>query len=212
MKRERLFSQADSISHQKSALSKSFRNTLHGTCQTLLDIRNAPLAVMDEIAEAMARTSVKTATVQGAATGVGGVFTLAADIPAMLGLSLKTPQDIAIAYGFDPKDKKERVFIIKLLQLASSDVIGKKAILRDLQQYDQNDQIYQRIASQIQGWREVVYSYRDTFAAKKLLQMVPAAGIVFGASANRSALESIAETGIMLYKKRRILKRLKDTE
>ncbi len=61
---------------------------------------------MDEIAEAIARTSVKAATVQGAATGVGGVFTLAADIPAMLGLSLKTPQDIAVAYGFDPKDKK----------------------------------------------------------------------------------------------------------
>lgn len=89
---------------------------------------------------------------------------------------------------------------------------SEKAILQDLRQYDQNDQTYQRVASQIQGWREVVYSYRDTFAAKKLLQMVPAAGIIFGASANRSALESIAETGIMLYKKRRILKRMNDTE
>lgn len=61
----------------------------------------------------------------GSRNGVGGVFTLAADIPAMLGLSLKTLQDIAVAYGFDPKDKKERVFIVRLLQLASSDVIGK---------------------------------------------------------------------------------------
>lgn len=200
------------LTSEKRIMKKFQKRLPHGTCQTLHDIRNAPLAVMDEIAEAIARTSVKAATVQGAATGVGGVFTLAADIPAMLGLSLKTLQDIAVAYGFDPKDKKERVFIVKLLQLASSDVIGKKAILQDLRQYDQNDQTYQRVASQIQGWREVVYSYRDTFAAKKLLQMVPAAGIIFGASANRSALESIAETGIMLYKKRRILKRMKDTE
>lgn len=114
------------LTSEKRIMKKFQKRLPHGTYQTLHDIRNAPLAVMDEIAEGIARTSVKAATVQGAATGVGGVFTLAADIPAMLGLSLKTLQDIAVAYGFDPKDKKERVFIVKLLQLASSDVIGKK--------------------------------------------------------------------------------------
>ena len=199
------------LTSEKRIMKKFQKRLPHGTCQTLHDIRNAPLAVMDEIAEAIARTSVKAATVQGAATGVGGVFTLAADIPAVLGLSLKTLQDIAVAYGYDPKEKKERVFIVKCLQLTSADVVGKRSILQELKHYDQ-DRTYKNVASQIQGWREVVLGYRDTFGWKKLFQMVPVAGMVFGAAANRSTLNDITETGMMLYKKRRILERLKETE
>ncbi|MEC2309333.1 EcsC family protein [Bacillus atrophaeus] len=179
---------------------------------SLQDVQKAPLAIMDDIAESMGRNRANAAAVQGATTGVGGVFTLAADIPAVLGLSLKTLQDIAVAYGYDPKEKKERVFIVKCLQLSSADIVGKKSILKELKDYDQDSRTYKSAASQIQGWREVVYSYRDSFGWKKFFQMVPVAGVVFGASANRSTLHSIAETGMMLYKKRRILERLKETE
>lgn len=179
--------------------------------ESLEDVQKAPLSVMDEIAEGMGKNRINAATVQGATTGVGGVFTLAADIPAVLGLSLKTLQDIAVAYGYDPKEKKERVFIVKCLQLTSADVVGKKSILQGLKDYDQ-DRTYQNVASEIQGWREVVLGYRDTFGWKKLFQLVPVAGMVFGAAANRSTLNDITETGMMLYKKRRILARLKETE
>ncbi|KUP37698.1 hypothetical protein AU385_01155 [Bacillus halotolerans] len=181
------------------------------TIESLKDVQKAPLAVMDDVAEAMGKNRINAATVQGATTGVGGVFTLAADIPAVLGLSLKTLQDIAVAYGYDPKEKKERVFIVKCLQLTSADVVGKKSILKELKDYDQ-DRTYKNVASQIQGWREVVLGYRDTFGWKKLFQMVPVAGMVFGAAANRSTLNDITETGMMLYKKRRVLERLIETE
>ncbi|ADM36514.1 EcsC family protein [Bacillus spizizenii] len=191
---------------------KMFQKKLpEDTFESLEDVRKAPLPVMDEIAEGMGKNRINTATVQGATTGVGGVFTLAADIPAVLGLSLKTLQDIAVAYGYDPKEKKERVFIVKCLQLTSADVVGKKTILQELKDYDQ-DRTYKNVASQIQGWREVVLGYRDTFGWKKLFQLVPVAGMVFGAAANRSTLNDITETGMMLYKKRRILERLKETE
>ncbi|WP_409509447.1 EcsC family protein [Bacillus spizizenii] len=176
---------------------KTFQKKLpEQTFESLEDVRKAPLPVMDEIAEGMGKNRINTATVQGATTGVGGVFTLAADIPAVLGLSLKTLQDIAVAY---------------CLQLTSADVVGKKSILQELKDYDQ-DRTYKNVASQIQGWREVVLGYRDTFGWKKLFQLVPVAGMVFGAAANRSTLNDITETGMMLYKKRRILERLKETE
>lgn len=87
----------------------------------------------------------------------------------------------------------------------------QKTILQELKDYDQ-DRTYKNVASQIQGWREVVLGYRDTFGWKKLFQLVPVAGMVFGAAANRSTLNDITETGMMLYKKRRILERLKETE
>ena len=60
----------------------------------------------------------------------------------------------------------------------------------------------------MQGWREVVFSYRDQMGWKKLFQMIPIAGLVFGAFINRSAVNDIAEAGKMLYRKRRIIERL----
>ncbi|MFJ5965619.1 EcsC family protein [Bacillus sp. NPDC093026] len=174
------------------------------------DIQKAPIEVMDTISEHMGKNRANLATVQGATTGVGGMFTLAADIPVVLGLSLKTLQDIAVTYGYDPKNKEERVFIIKCLQLNSADVVGKKSILKELKSYHASEGKHENMISQIQGWREVVYNYRDSFGWKKLFQLVPIAGILFGAVSNRSQLKGIAETGIMQYRKRRILARLEE--
>ena len=50
------------------------------------------LAVMDQVTKQLSESAQKVATAQGATVGIGGFFTLAADIPAMLGLSLKTIQ------------------------------------------------------------------------------------------------------------------------
>ncbi|MED0800245.1 EcsC family protein [Bacillus safensis] len=178
--------------------------------QRIEDIGKAPIELMDAISEHMGKNRTNLATVQGATTGVGGMFTLAADIPAVLGLSLKTLQDIAFTYGYDPKNKEERVFIIKCLQLNSADVVGKKSILKELKSYHASEGKHENMISQIQGWREVVYNYRDSFGWKKLFQLVPIAGILFGAVSNRSQLKGIAETGMMQYRKRRILTRLEE--
>ncbi|ULL18500.1 EcsC family protein [Paenibacillus sp. H1-7] len=174
---------------------------------TLPEAKELSLAVMNRVADGLRDSRSTIATVQGATTGFGGVFTLAVDIPAMLGLSLKLLQELAVCYGFDPKDEKERMFIVKCLQFSSSDIVGKKAILEELAEYDNRSSDVQ-VMSQLQGWREVVTVYRDNFGLKKLFQLVPIAGALFGAYANRDALLQVAEAGTMLYRKRRILERL----
>ena len=176
--------------------------------ETIEDIDKVPVAVMNAVSESIQKNRGNMATVQGATTGFGGVFTLAVDIPALLGLSLKTLQDIAVCYGYDPNDKKERAFIVKCLQFSSADVVGKKAILEDLALYRNGEYEYAAMASQLQGWREVVYTYRDNFGWKKLFQLVPIAGVFFGAFINKSMMQDVAEAGIMLYQKRRILERM----
>ncbi|MFE5322077.1 EcsC family protein [Paenibacillus sp. NPDC056579] len=174
---------------------------------TLPEAKELSLAVMNRVADGLRDSRSTIATVQGATTGFGGVFTLAVDIPAMLGLSLKLLQELAVCYGFDPKDERERMFIVKCLQFSSSDIVGKKAILEELAEYDNRSSDVQ-VMSQLQGWREVVTVYRDNFGLKKLFQLVPIAGALFGAYANRDALLQVAEAGTMLYRKRRILERL----
>ncbi|MEC0233044.1 EcsC family protein [Paenibacillus kribbensis] len=170
-----------------------------------------PLTIMDQTADEIISGRVTFATAQGATTGIGGVFTIAADIPILLGLSLKVLQEMALCYGFNPDDKQERIFIIKCMQFASSDIVGKKAVLEELALFDDPSRQAQ-VFSQMQGWREVVNTYRDQFGWKKLLQMVPIAGILFGSIANRSAIRDVAEAGKMLYKKRRILMRLAEAK
>lgn len=179
--------------------------------ENIEEVNRLPIATMDNAVTGIAKNRKNLATVQGAGTGIGGIFTLSIDIPFLLGLQLKTLQDIAICYGYDPNDKKERLFIIKSLQFISSDIVGKQAILSQLSKFDKQDEETKReVLSEIQGWREVVLSYRDQFGWKKLFQMIPIAGLVFGAFINRSAIHDIAEAGMMLYRKRRIIERLSD--
>lgn len=177
----------------------------------LAELRDVPVEVMKQAAIDLTGKRKKVATVQGATTGVGGIFTLAIDIPAVLAISLKTLQEIAIIHGYDPKDKQERVFIIKCLQFSSADVVGKQAILNELSTFNHKKPESNEVISQLQGWREVSLTYTEQFGWKKLLQMVPVAGILFGAFANRSMINDLAETGTMLYQKRRILERLESS-
>lgn len=170
-----------------------------------------PLQIMDRVSQDIKKSGSNLATVQGASTGIGGIFTLAIDIPLLLGMSIKTLQDIAVAYGYNPRDKQERIFIVKCLQFTTSDIVGKKTLLKELENMNlPGSESKREIASELQGWREVVYTYRDQFGWKKLLQMVPVAGIIFGAFTNRSMIADIADTGMMLYKKRRIEERMMD--
>ncbi|WP_373293898.1 EcsC family protein [Paenibacillus albidus] len=173
------------------------------------------LAAMDAAALQLSESGQNAATAQGATTGFGGVFTLAADIPAILGLSLKVIQEIALCYGYDPTDKAERIFTVKVMQFASSDVVGKRTILEELNLQAGGDGDIRAATtaavSKIQGWKEVITVYRDNWGWKKLLQTIPVAGMFFGAYTNRKALGEVAEAARMLYRKRRILERLKES-
>ncbi|HEY2494246.1 MAG TPA: EcsC family protein [Paenibacillus sp.] len=84
---------------------------------TLEQASELPLMVMDEVADELIASRVKFAAAQGATTGIGGIFTVAIDIPVVLGMSLKVLQELALCYGYDPKEKQERIFIVKCLQL-----------------------------------------------------------------------------------------------
>ncbi|WPP40464.1 EcsC family protein [Paenibacillus hunanensis] len=175
------------------------------------DVARLPLRVMDDTALDLSRSRANLAAIEGAASGIGGIFTIAADIPAMIGISLKVLQEIALCYGYYPADPQERLFILKCLQFASSDVVGKKAVLQELANFEKAD-TGKEVFSQIQGWREVVTTYRDNFGWRKLFQAVPVAGILFGSVVNKNSLDGIAEAGRMLYRKRRIMERLRELD
>jgi hypothetical protein len=175
---------------------------------TIEQIADVPLSVMNQVAEQNKAHHTNFATAQGATTGFGGVFTLAIDIPMVLGTSLKVLQEMAITYGYDPKIKEERIFVVKCMQFSSSDFVGKQAILKELTEMSTEHEAI----SKLQGWREVILSYRDNYGWKKLFQLVPILGMLVGAVINRYTIQDVAEAGKMLYQKRRALAKLQALE
>ncbi|MEC0123663.1 EcsC family protein [Paenibacillus pabuli] len=170
-------------------------------------VEGLPLEVLDRTADSITDSRTRFAAAQGAATGIGGIVTIAADIPMVMGLSLKVLQEMALCYGYDPDEPQERIFIVKCLQFSSADIVGKKAIIDELADYDNPDKQVE-VISQMQGWREVFNSYSESFGWKKLFQLIPIAGMVFGSVSNKNTIRDVAEAGKMLYKKRLILQRL----
>jgi EcsC protein family len=174
---------------------------------TLDQVAHLPLSAMNEVAEKLKKSRAEWAMMQGATTGIGGIFTLAIDIPVLLGLSLKVLQEMALAYGYNPNEKRERIFIVKCLQFASADYVGKQSVIQYLTRF-QEGEIQRESISELQGWREVITTYGENFGWKKLFQLIPVIGIIFGAILNRSTVDEVAEAGMMLYRKRRILEKL----
>ncbi|WP_142061678.1 EcsC family protein [Brevibacillus sp. AG162] len=199
---------------QDEPIYKRFGKRLEGQGTSVMgkeEIAAVPLTIMNDVALELKDSRANFATVQGATTGFGGIFTLAIDIPLLMGTSLKVLQEMALAYGYRPEEKRERLFVVKCLQFASSDIVGKKAILAELSRFD-DPSAQREVMAQLQGWREVVVTYTENYGWKKLFQMVPIAGILFGAYLNRSTVQDVAEAGMMLYRKRRILERLRESE
>lgn len=194
---------------EKAMMRHIQKHTLQ-SISTLQDIQQMPIEDMIELSEKLQKNRANIATVQGASTGFGGIFTLAIDIPVILGIALKTLQEIALIHGYDPNEKAERIFIVKCLQFASSDIVGKEAILKELTQNFEQPRSAENMVSQLQGWQEVFFTYRDNFGMKKLFQMIPIAGMIFGAFINKSMINDIAEAGMMLYRKRRVLERMNE--
>ena len=54
----------------------------------------------------------KTASIEGAVTGAGGILLGLADFPLLLSIKLKLLFDIASLYGYDVKDYRERLYLL----------------------------------------------------------------------------------------------------
>ena len=71
----------------------------------------------------------KTALVEGAGTGAGGILLGLADFPLLLSIKMKFLFEAAAIYGFNTKEYEERLFILHVFQLAfSSDEIRRETL------------------------------------------------------------------------------------
>lgn len=168
-------------------------------------IKDITLEEREKIAKEKLAVYRRTASLEGAGTGAGGILLGLADFPLLLSIKIKFLFELASVYGFDVKDLRERLFILYLFQLAFS---SREKRLETYEKVINWDDYIDRhpISLETIDWRVWQQEYRDYIDLAKLLQLVPGIGAFVGAYANYRLLDELADTAINGYR----LRRLKD--
>lgn len=139
----------------------------------------------------------RTALVEGAGTGAGGILLGLADFPLLLTIKMKFLFEIASIYGYDTSEYLERLFILHVFQLAFSSDDTRTEALRTIENWETR-----KASIRDMDWRQFQQEYRDYIDLAKLLQLMPGIGAFVGAYANKNLLKHLGETAINAYRLR----------
>ncbi|MBU8915651.1 EcsC family protein [Bacillus sp. FJAT-29953] len=173
--------------------------TLFGSQMTIN--RNAAegltLEERDELVRKKISTYQKTAMVEGAGTGAGGILLGLADFPLLLTIKMKFLFDTASVYGFNTKEYAERLFILHVFQLAFSSDEIRRNTLAEIENWEERKQVLVEM-----DWRKFQQEYRDYIDFVKMLQLVPGIGAFVGAYANNNLMKTLGQTAMNAYRLR----------
>ncbi|MGG5253336.1 EcsC family protein [Neobacillus sp. SM06] len=155
------------------------------------------LAERDETVRRKIAVYQKTAAIEGAGTGAGGILAGLADFPLLLSIKIKLLFEISAIYGFDPADYTERLFILHVFQLAFSSDETRRQTLAVVENWNEEKNVLKDM-----DWRQFQQEYRDSIDFAKLLQIVPGIGAAVGAIANYQLLKQLGETAMNAYRMR----------
>lgn len=180
---------------------------------SLAKMRHDP-ADIDAAREAALRVERFAKTVNGAtgaAAGFGGAISAGLDVPASIGIALRSIRDTGRAYGFDGTGEAEKLFRLQILELAALDdpelraerIAGiERAIADDGSLKPMSgdaatpmvDAAIERIS------RAMAFA---TFR-RRLGMIVPVAGSAVGLLVNRSFQEDVAKAARFAFQERRL--------
>ncbi|MBB6454680.1 cation transport regulator ChaB [Salirhabdus euzebyi] len=145
----------------------------------------------EEAVKTRLETYRKTAMIEGAGTGAGGLWLGLADFPMLLSIKMKFLFDAGQLYGKDVTSYEEKMFLLHLFMLAYSSDKKKKEVLERVVHWEQVKGYWKEV-----DWKDLQQEYRDTIDLVKMLQLVPGFGAFIGAWANSKLLTQLGETAI----------------
>nr|GGG82563.1 ABC transporter-associated protein EcsC [Virgibacillus oceani] len=137
----------------------------------------------------------RTAAVEGAGTGAGGIFLGLADFPILLSIKMRFLFETASLYGYNTKLYEERLFILHVFQLAFSSDKHRNDTLELIDNWEERKEELIEL-----DWRLFQQEYRDYIDFVKMLQLLPGIGAIVGAYANYNLLDQLGETAINCYR------------
>lgn len=142
-----------------------------------------------------------TAAVEGGVTGAGGILMGFADFPILLVIKLKMLFDIAVLYGFDVKDYRERVYILHIFQLAFSSQQHRRNVFIQMDGWEQKKHGLPNDIHSFE-WRPFQQEYRDYIDLAKMAQLIPGIGAVVGIVVNYKLIKLLGRTAMNAYRLR----------
>ncbi len=143
----------------------------------------------------------KTASLEGAVTGAGGLLMGLADFPVLIGLKMKLLFDVAALYGFDVKDYRERLYILYIFQLAFSSQQRRNEVFQHIINWEEFASSLPEKAEDF-DWRSFQQEYRDYIDLAKMAQLIPVIGAAVGAIANYKLVAQLGDTAMNCYRMR----------
>jgi uncharacterized protein (DUF697 family) len=184
-------------------IEKMVKAVLFGAKYTTTDklATNASLQLRESYIKRQINFYQKTATIEGAITGTGGILMGFAEFPVLIGIKMKLLFNIATLYGFNVKDYKERLYILYIFQLTYSSQQRRNEIYCLLQNWESYSILLPADADEF-DWRTFQQEYRDYIDLAKMAQLIPVIGAAVGAIANYHLIAQLGETAMNCYRMR----------
>ncbi|GAB3657062.1 EcsC family protein [Echinicola sediminis] len=184
------------------AIEKMVKGVLFGSSYINATL---PREVVFEKREDKVRQKIKwyqrTASVEGAVTGAGGILMGFVDFPAFLTIKMKMLFEIASLYGYDVKDFKERLFILHVFQLAFCSQKKRNELIGLLENWSTYKETLPKEEDTF-DWKSFQLEYRDYMDLAKLAQLIPVIGAGVGAIANWKLSDHLGTTAMQCYRLR----------
>ncbi len=184
------------------------------------------LRAADAVAKGCWNRGIAYGAGEGGAAGAIGLFGLAADIPALLTLSLRLIQQVGVCYGYDMSCERESEHALHVLRLGAAStlkakmefLLGLKEIQRSLVQASLQEigggLVRNEVAriSTLATLREFAEKLGVQLTTRKALQLVPVVGALIGGSFNAMFVNDVGRAAYMAFRRRRIAELLQTCE
>jgi hypothetical protein len=144
-----------------------------------------------------------TAAVEGGVTGAGGILLGLVDFPVLVAIKIKLLFDIAVTYGFDINDYKERVYLLHIFELAFSSDSHRRDVYLEMTDWENKSKGLPEDINQF-DWRNFQQEYRDYLDIAKMAQLILVIGAPIGFVVNYRLLKKLGTTAMNAYRMRLI--------
>ncbi len=186
-----------------------------GNVSHIEDLRHKDLKLSDQLADSVHNWAIAAAAAEGGVAGAAGVVGIAADIPAILTLSLRTIHKIGLCYGYRANNKAERDFVLEILSAAGSNSQAEKnealVALKAMQVVIQKQtwKAIEEKATQAVSKETAVIAIKNlckqlgiNFTKRKAMQVIPVVGGAIGAAVNADFIRDVGYAAIRIYQER----------